>query len=51
MKRIAATMKELVAEVIGDGRMFDEAREEKQMAGGSKPLPRSKVKDAPAFAE
>jgi hypothetical protein len=38
-------MKELVAEVTGDGRMFDEARQETKMAGGSKPTPRSKVKD------
>jgi hypothetical protein len=38
-------LKELVAEVIGDGNMFDKARQEKAMAGGSKPLPKSKVKD------
>src|SRR5215218_9466412 len=36
MNRITATMKELVAEVIGDGNMFDKARQEKAMAAGSK---------------
>jgi hypothetical protein len=35
MNRITATLKELVAEVIGDGNMFDKARQEKAMAGGS----------------
>jgi hypothetical protein len=45
MKRITATMKELVAEVIGDGNMFDKARQEKAIAGGSKPLPMSKKKN------
>jgi hypothetical protein len=45
MKRITATMKELVAEVIGDGNMFDKARQEKAIAGGSKPLPMSKMKN------
>jgi len=29
MNRITATLKELVAEVIGDGNMFDKARQEK----------------------
>jgi hypothetical protein len=29
MNRITATLKELVAEVIGDGKMFDKARQEK----------------------
>jgi hypothetical protein len=43
MKRITATMKELVAEVIGDGNMFDKARQEKAIAGGSKTLPMSKA--------
>jgi hypothetical protein len=28
-------MKELVAEVIGDGNMFDKARQEKAIAGGA----------------
>jgi hypothetical protein len=45
MSRMTATMKELVAEVTGDGGMFDKARQEKMMAGGSKPLPRSKMKN------
>jgi hypothetical protein len=45
MNRIKATMKKFVAEVTGDGRMFDEATQEKAMAGGSKPRPKSKVKD------
>jgi hypothetical protein len=36
MNRITATMKELVAEVIGDGNMFDKARQEKAMAADSK---------------
>jgi len=38
-------MKELVAEVIGDGNMFDKARQEKAIAGSSKPLPRSMMKN------
>src|SRR3954468_7425062 len=45
MKRITATMKELVAEVIGDGNMFDKARQEKAIAGSSKPLAMSKMKN------
>jgi hypothetical protein len=45
MTRIRPTLKELFAEMTGDGRMFDEARQEKAMAGGSKPLPKSKVKN------
>jgi hypothetical protein len=38
MNRMSATMKELVAEVIGDGNMFDKARQEKAIAAGSKGL-------------
>jgi hypothetical protein len=38
MNRISAKMKELVAEVIGDGKMFDEARQEEAIAPGSKPV-------------
>jgi hypothetical protein len=52
MNGITANTKELITEVTGDGRMFDEARQEKAMAGGSKPLAsgskplaRSKVKN------
>jgi hypothetical protein len=36
MNRISAKLKELVAEVIGDGNMFDEARQEEAIAAGSK---------------
>jgi len=32
MNRIAATMKQLVAEVTGDGEMFDKATQEQAMA-------------------
>ena len=32
MNRISATMKELAAEIIGDGNMFDKARQEKATA-------------------
>jgi len=39
-------MKELVAEVIGDGRMFDEARQEEAITAGSKPVIESKMEDA-----
>ena len=35
MNRITATLKQLVAEVIGDGNMFDKARQEKAITGGS----------------
>jgi hypothetical protein len=45
MKRITATVKELVAEVIGDGNMFDKARQEKAIAGGGAPLPKSNMKN------
>jgi hypothetical protein len=44
MKRITATVKELVAEVIGDGNMFDKARQEKAIAGGGSPPPKSDIK-------
>jgi hypothetical protein len=43
MNRISAKIKELVAEVIGDGNMFDEARQEEATAG--KPVLESKKKD------
>jgi hypothetical protein len=45
MNRISAKMKELVAEVIGDGNMFDEARQEEAIGAGSKPVLESKMKD------
>jgi hypothetical protein len=45
MKRITATVKELVAEVIGDGNMFDKARQEKAIAGGGSPPPKSDMKN------
>jgi hypothetical protein len=54
MNRISATMKELVAEVIGDGNMFDEARQEEAIARGSKPFLESEMKDGlntPAHSE
>jgi hypothetical protein len=45
MNRISAKIKELVAEVIGDGNMFDEARQEEAIGAGSKPVLESKMKD------
>jgi hypothetical protein len=38
MNRIAATMKQLVAEVIGDGHMFDKATQEQAMAHSGRPI-------------
>jgi len=38
-------MKELVAEVIGDGNMFDEATQEEAIAAGSNAVLESKIKD------
>jgi hypothetical protein len=45
MNRISGKIKELVAEVIGDGNMFDEARQEESIAAGSKPALESNMKD------
>jgi hypothetical protein len=46
MNRASGAFKELVAEIFGDGRLAEEGKAEERMArGGSKPLPRSKVKD------
>jgi hypothetical protein len=46
MSRILGAFKEVVAEVIGDGRLADEGKAEKAMArGGSKPPPKSKLKN------
>jgi hypothetical protein len=41
-----------VAEVIGDGNVFDKARQEKAIARGNKPLVKSKMKNVvqPALA-
>jgi hypothetical protein len=36
-QRLAATMKQLVAEVIGDGEMFDKATQEQAMAHSGRP--------------